>query len=481
MKRVLGWQFLVAIIAAVALVAAACGDDGDSGTATESETALEPSVEGDDGETSAEATVDESGGTEGGETASEDVDEPEDVVELTQDDGRDLHIIIVSAPLVDPFFSAMEKGTAAAGADLRVKSEYTAPADFNNLENDFIRLMEAAISQNPDGIVIGNFFPDVQDPGIQDAIDAGIPVVVINSGEPSAKALGAVAFVGQDETQAGLRAGERMIANGVTNGLCMDHVPQNPSTTRRCEGFVAAFDNAGLSSTVFNLPLTDSGDPQAIAAALRGQLSANPDINGVFTLGSGVAESAIQAIADLGVKDTVTLGTSDLSTNVLNSIVAGDLMFASDQQPYLQGYYGVLIAVQYAEYGLAPSEPVRTGPSLITAEKRRRRDPGPRRGRRSRRQLIEGTTGLPALLGSPSRAWLRVDRGGPLREPPRSTRPSQHRMSMEFYVPCMRLASWRKLTNSPGVIESRSDLGPAPSSPELGMAPRPSAIRGGTG
>ena len=43
-------------------------------------------------------------------------------------------------------------------------------------------------------------------------------------------------------------------------------------------------------------------------------------------------------------------------------------MFASDQQPYLQGYYGVLIAVQFAEYGLAPSEPVRTGPSLVTAE-----------------------------------------------------------------------------------------------------------------
>ena len=375
MKRALRWQLLVATVAVVALVAAACSDDdtdrsASDGAAVETEPGIasEPSGGADDGETSAEAASGDSAASGDDGAMSDDGGEPDDVVELTQDDGRGLHIITVSAPLVDPFFSAMEKGTAAAGFDLRVKSDYTAPADFNNLENDFIRLMEAAISQSPDGIVVGNFFPDVQDPGIQDAIDAGIPVVIINSGEPSAEALGAVAFVGQDESQAGQRVGERMIANGSTNGLCMDHVPQNPSTTRRCEGFVAAFDNAGLSSTVFNLPLTDSGDPQAVAAALRGQLSANPDIDGVFTLGSGVAESAIQAIADLGVKDTVALGTSDLSTNVLNSIVAGDLMFASDQQPYLQGYYGVLIAVQFAEYGLAPSEPVRTGPSLVTAE-----------------------------------------------------------------------------------------------------------------
>ena len=226
--------------------------------------------------------------------------------------------------------------------------------------------MEAAISQSPDRIVVGDFFPDAQDPGIQDAIDAGIPVVVINSGEPSAKVLGAVAFVGQEEFRAGQRAGEYMIANGVTSSLCMDHVPQNPSTTRRCEGFVDAFDRAGLASAVFNLPLTDSGDPQAVAAALLGQLSAHPDVDGVFTLGSGVAESAIKAIADLGVKNSVALGTSDLSTNVLNAIVAGDLLFAGDQQPYLQGYYGVLIAVQFAECGLAPTEPVRTGPSMVT-------------------------------------------------------------------------------------------------------------------
>ena len=374
MHRLLRRQLLVALLAA-ALAATACGDGDSESSASdgsaEAGTSAASSASGgtpEDGDAGADGAAAAAGGdmTDSDGDAPVDGDKTDDVIEVTQDAGRDLHIITISAPLLDPFFSAWEKGTAAAGVDLRVKSEYTAPADFSNLENDFIRLMEAAISQEPDGIVVGNFLPDVQEPGIQDAIAKGIAVVVIS--EPTEGAQGAVAFIGQDEVQAGQRAGERMIANGVTSGLCMDHVPQNPSTTRRCDGFVAAFDNAGLPSTVFNLPLTDAGDPQAISAALRGQLAANPDIDGVFTLGSGVAESAIQAIADLGVKDSVALGTSDLSTNVLNSIVAGDLMFASDQQPYLIGYYGVLIAVQFAEYGLAPSEPIRTGPSFITID-----------------------------------------------------------------------------------------------------------------
>ena len=383
MRRALGLK-LFATLLTVALVASACGggdsadavggDDAagvDAGTTTgapDEDTVDERAAEV---STTDESKSDDKPAPDAGQTSVAD-GEPaddgpaDDVVELTQ--GRDMHIITIAGPLLDPFFSAWEKGTVAAGDDLGVKADYTAPADFSNLENDFIRLMEAAISQQPDGIVIGNFFPDVQGPGIQDAIDAGIPVVVANSGEQPGLALGAVAFVGAADFLTGEKTGDEMIANGVTSGLCMDHVPQNPATTRVCQGFEAAFDGAGLRGTTFNLPLTDVGDPQAIASALRGQLSANPDIDGVFTLGTAIAESAMQTVADLGVQDTVGIVAGNLSTNVMNAIADGDLLFALDQQPYLQGYYSVLIAVQFAEYGLAPTAPVRTGPSFVTSE-----------------------------------------------------------------------------------------------------------------
>ena len=48
------------------------------------------------------------------------------------------------------------------------------------------------------------------------------------------------------------------------------------------------------------------------------------------------------------------VGTTDLSTQVLQDVADGKLLFTIDQQPYLQGYYSVLIAYQYVKYGMRP-------------------------------------------------------------------------------------------------------------------------------
>lgn len=357
-RNILGGAMVLLVLS---LALAACGDDSSSDSPTP---AAEPAESGD-----AAVTAPEDSPEPGTETATEPGTEaaPEATEVIEDTSGRDQTIITVSAPLLDPFFSAWAKGTEAAGEDLGITSEFTAPANFDNAVTDFQRLLEAAM-ERADAMVVGDFIPDAFDPLIKQAIDSGIPVVIVNSGEASAKELGAIAFVGQDESFTGLRSGEEMVAAGVTHGLCLDHVPQNPSTTLRCEGFAAAFADAGLESTTFNLPQTDQNNPQAIAQALQGQIASNPGIDGIYTLGSFVAESALQAIADQGHSDSITLATTDLSTNVLNAIKDGEILFAADQQPYMQGYYGVLIASQYLEYGLQPGAPIRTGPMFVTVD-----------------------------------------------------------------------------------------------------------------
>ena len=46
-------------------------------------------------------------------------------------------------------------------------------------------------------------------------------------------------------------------------------------------------------------------------------------------------------------------------------LVADPVLFLVNEQPYLDGYYGVLFAYQYVKYGLAPVGTVNTGPSII--------------------------------------------------------------------------------------------------------------------
>lgn len=281
-----------------------------------------------------------------------------------------LTILMVSGSVSggDPFFQAINAGMAQAAKDLGVNAEWIGPQNYDNLAADMANLIQIAINRNPSGLAVGDFVPDAEDPVIAQAVQAGIPVVIQNSGVDSWRKVGALGFVGENSTEVGRAAAREMLNKGGQHGLCVNHVPQNPATQARCVGFTEVMEAEGTQASTLNIPSSQAGDPTAIASAIRGQLTANADIDGVYTLGAGAAESALRAVEDAGKTDTVKVGTSDLSTNVLEAVKDGKLIFAIDQQPYLQGYYSVLMLVQNIRYGLAPSLEVWTGPLVLTPD-----------------------------------------------------------------------------------------------------------------
>lgn len=277
-------------------------------------------------------------------------------------------IIAVLGPLGDPFFSAMEKGTKDAAQAASVTFEYTAPNGFDNLSQDLARLIEVGISRKPDAMVIGNFIPDAQNEGIRAAVAAGIEVVVINTGADNWRELGAITFVGEELTTVGRKAAELHLAAGAAHGLCINHVPGNPGTEARCQGFKEDMEAGGKKVTVLNLPYSSQGSPQQIVQAVTGALTADSSIDAIYTLGSGLAENALQAVADGGFSETVKVGTSDVSRRTLEAVKDATLLFDLDQQPYMQGYYGVLVAAQYLKHGVKPIGSITTGPLIITKD-----------------------------------------------------------------------------------------------------------------
>jgi simple sugar transport system substrate-binding protein len=70
----------------------------------------------------------------------------------------------------------------------------------------------------------------------------------------------------------------------------------------------------------------------------------------------------------LGLARTVNIGTFDLGPDVLNAVKTGRLLFAVDQQAYLQGYLPVVMLTERARYGLFPAEGdvIATGPHFVT-------------------------------------------------------------------------------------------------------------------
>lgn len=271
-------------------------------------------------------------------------------------------VFVTHGQASDPFWSTVAGAAEDAGEDLGVTVEYQAPTSFDMVA--MAERIEAAVASRPDGLVVSIPDADALGGSIRRAVEAGIPVVSINSGGEAWRALGLEAHVGQSERDAGVAAGRRMADAGVARALCVNHEVGNLALDARCDGF-----REGLGGTVDVLPV-DLADPEDARQRIAGALAAREGVDGILTLGPTGAEPALAALRETGRADGVTFATFDLSPGVLDALEAGRALFAVDQQPYLQGYLPVVLLHLLLETGTMPGggEPIRTGPGFVTRE-----------------------------------------------------------------------------------------------------------------
>jgi simple sugar transport system substrate-binding protein len=227
-------------------------------------------------------------------------------------------------------------------------------------------LIDAAVASQPDGLVVSIPDADALGPSIEAAVDAGIPVISMNSGSDVFRDLGVLVHVGQTEFEAGLIAGQRFAEEGVQNPICINQEVGNAALDLRCEGF---FEGLGQEGEV--IPV-DLDDPTGTTETVAGVLQDNPDVDGILTLGPTGATPTLQALTDADMLGDVSFATFDLSPEVLQAIVDGDMLFAIDQAQYLQGYLPIVFLTKYLETGALPlgsvDRVVLTGPQIVTAD-----------------------------------------------------------------------------------------------------------------
>jgi simple sugar transport system substrate-binding protein len=276
------------------------------------------------------------------------------------DPERPIRIVVVThGAASDPFWSVVKNGVDQAQADLGVTVEYRAPETFDMPRMS--QLIDAAVASRPDGLAVS--VPDVDALGdaVRGAVDAGIPVVSLNSGSDVYAELGVLRHVGQTEYEAGLAAGKRMANLGVHQALCVNHEVGNVAQDLRCDGF-----GDGLGRDVEVLAV--SMDPTEVRNAVTAALRQRPEVDGILATGPLGAEPTLRALRDAASTNRVRLSAFDLSPTVLEAIAAGDMAFAIDQQQYLQGYLPVLLLTLYVRYGLLPADDIRTGPGFVTRQ-----------------------------------------------------------------------------------------------------------------
>ena len=278
------------------------------------------------------------------------------------DKGRgDIKISVVThGQASDPFWSVVKNGVDQAAKDMGVDVKYSAPDTFDMVKMS--QLIDAAVASEPDGLAISVPDPDALQDSIQKATDAGIPVITLNSGSDVYEDLGALTHVGQTEFEAGVGAGEELAKEDVDNALCINQEVGNAALDQRCDGF-----EEGLGGPVKVISV-DLNDPTDAQAKIQTAIDQNPDANGMLTLGPTGAEPALKALEKSGKAGDMKLATFDLSPSVLEAVRDDKLVFAVDQQQYLQGYLPIVFLTNYAQYGVTPSTEVLTGPAFVTKD-----------------------------------------------------------------------------------------------------------------
>ena len=258
----------------------------------------------------------------------------------------------------DSFWDVVKSGAERAGDDLGVELSYQSDPDPGAQST----LIDNAVADQTDGLVISMANPEGLEASIKAAVEAGVPVITINSGIDDWQDFGAITHVGQSETIAGEAAGEELNEAGLTNVICVIQEAGNIALEERCRAATETFEGE-----MTNLQ-TDNTDLAGSQSTIEAELTADDSVDGILTLGGDMAGAAVGA-AEASGRD-VQIGTFDLNAEVAQDVIDGNLLFAVDQQPYVQGYLGVtgIYLKMINGNDIGGGQPINSGPAIITEE-----------------------------------------------------------------------------------------------------------------
>lgn len=260
----------------------------------------------------------------------------------------------------DSYWGVVKKGVDDAAKLMRVNVTYDAPQTTDMIA--MARLIDAAVNQKVQGLVVS--IPDAAalERSLKAAVNAGIPVIVIDSGKDEVEKLGLKLYVGTTSYfDQGVLAAKRMQAAGVKKAVCANHEPGNLINESACEGF-----KKGMDGNADRLEI--SLDPTDTASRINAYLRSHAEVTGILTLGAPPASNIVAALRQSGVIGRYRIGNFDVSGETLAALSRKDLLFSFDSQQYLMGYLPIVMLTLNAKYGLLPISNIYTGPTAVTPQ-----------------------------------------------------------------------------------------------------------------
>lgn len=280
-------RVLLALVAATALVASACGDDDGAG------------------------------------------------------DGEQFDIVLIQGVAGDEFYITMDCGARAAAEELGVNYSVQGPNEFDPTEQ--IPIVEAVTAQRPDAILIAPTERTALAGPLQAAQDAGITVVLVDTivDDPNI----GISRIATDNVEGGRVAGQALVELIGGEGTVFVNTTQPGVSTveERVQGFEEVIEGEpGIEYLGAEFNNDDATRAAEITSAV---LAGNPDLAGIFATNLFSAEGAATALREAGAQEQVQLVGFDASPGQVGQLEEGLVQALVAQNPREIGVQGVQTAV----------------------------------------------------------------------------------------------------------------------------------------
>lgn len=274
----------------------------------------------------------------------------------TADTPRMVVAMVTHAPPGDTFWDLIRKGAEAAAAKDNIELRYSNDPEAPNQAN----LVQNAIDSKVDAIAVTLAKPEAMRAVVAAAEEAGIPVVAFNGGTDQWQDMGIRQYFGIDDRLSGEILGQRLSSEGRRKAICVNPEQGHVALEARCAGVAEGF--TGGTSEVLNVRGTDIS---AVTSMITAKLQQDPSIDVVVGLGAANSIAAVQSVQDAGSDAAVV--SFDTNADMVDYIKSGEIEWAIDQQPYLQGYLAIDSAWLYLNNRnvIGGGQPVLTGPSFV--------------------------------------------------------------------------------------------------------------------
>ncbi len=228
------------------------------------------------------------------------------------------------------------KGFEDAAEAMNVSVEYRGATQYDVDEE--ITVLEQVIAKNPAGIAVSTMDPRALNPVIENAVDAGIPVVMFDSDAPESEAY---SFLGTDNYNAGVEAANKMAEllneEGEVGVITQPHQLNHQERTQ------------GFQDTIFveypNMKVVSikdgRGEQMLSKAAAEDIMREYPDIAGIFaTEANGGVGVGLATVAN-NRQDLIKIISFDTGKGTLDMIEDGVISATLAQGTWEMGYWSL--------------------------------------------------------------------------------------------------------------------------------------------